>query len=363
MMTRISFLSTGRRRTMSLRGLFVSLVLSANVAAAGAPATPALATTKAEVRAVSLSWPAEALVEAVHQATLAAQVPGRVVDVRVDAGDKVKQGQLLMRIDEREATQAAAGATAQAAAAEADRVNAQAAFERTKNLFAQKFVSQAALDQAEATWKGARGRAEAAKAGSGQAATAKSFTSVTAPFSGIVAQRLTELGEMAAPGKPLLTLFEPGGLRVVANIPQYRVAEVRKNLKARIEFPDSGRWVDGAKVEVLPTADNQTHVVRVRVTLPADAAGVMPGMFARAHFVIGTANKLVVSQKSILRRGEMSAVYVVDAQGGIALRQVRLGENLAGDLVEVLAGVAAGENVALDPIQAGIRLKSEGARG
>ena len=346
---------------MCRRGFFLSLALAAHLAVAGAPANPALVTAKAEVRAVSLSWPAEAVVEAVRQATLAAQVTGRVMDVRVDAGDKVKQGQLLMRIDEREASHAAAGATAQAAAADADRVNAQAAFERTKNLHAQKFVSQAALDQAEAAWKAARGRSDAAQAGSGQAATAKSFTSVTAPFSGIVAQRLTELGEMAAPGKPLLTLFEPGGLRVVANIPQFRVAEVKKNLKARIEFPDSGRWVDGVKVEVLPTADNQTHVVRVRVTLPADAAGAVPGMFARAHFVIGTANKLVVSQKSILRRGEMSAVYVVDAQGAISLRQVRLGENLAGDLVEVLAGVAAGESVALDPVQAGIRLKQGGA--
>lgn len=361
MMTRIPSLSISRRGTLFRRGFFVSLAFAANLAVAGTPATPPLATAKAEVRAVSLSWPAEALVEAVHQATLAAQVPGRVMDVRVDAGDKVKQGQLLMRIDEREAAQAVAGATAQAAAADADRVNAKAAFERTKNLYAQKFVSQAALDQAEAAWKAASGRADAARAGSGQASTAKSFASVTAPFSGIVAQRLTELGEMASPGKPLLTLFEPGGLRVVANIPQYRVAEVRKNLKARVEFPDSGRWLDGAKVEVLPTADSQTHVVRVRVTLPADAAGVVPGMFARAHFVVGTANKLVVPQKTILRRGEMSAVYVVDANGGISLRQVRLGENLAGELVEVLAGVAAGENVALDPVQAGIRLKQGGA--
>ena len=359
MMTRLSSPTAGCRQF--LRGLPLILACAAGLAM-GAPAVnPPLATARAELRPMPLTWPAEGEVEAVRQATVAAQVAGRVMDVRVDAGDKVKAGQLLMRIDEREARQALAGATAQAAAADADLVNARAAHERTKNLFAQKFVSQAALDQAEAGWKAARGRADAARAGSGQAATARSFASVTAPFAGVVAQRLTELGEMAAPGKPLLTLFEPGSLRVVATVPQYRVAEVKKNLKARIEFPDSGRWVEGVRVEVLPTADSQTHAVRVRVSLPADAAGAVPGMFARVHFVVGNASKLVLPAASILRRGEVSGVYVLDAKGGIALRQVRLGEALSDGLVEVLAGVAAGETVAVDPVQAGIRLKQGGA--
>ena len=359
-MTRYSSQFASYRRTLIVGALLGTIASTSGMAMAATPEATSLATVNADIRTVPLTWPADAVVEAVRQATMAAQVPGRVVDVRVDVGDKVKQGQLLMRIDEREASQAQAGATAQATAANADLVNVRAAYERTKNLFAQKFVSQAALDQAEASWKAARGRADAAQAGSGQAATAKSFTSVTAPFAGVVAQRLTELGEMASPGKPLLTIFEPGGLRVVASVPQYRVAEVKKNLKARVEFPDSGRWVEGVKVDVLPTADSQTHTVRVRVSLPADALGAVPGMFARVHFIVGNASKLVLPAASILRRGEVSGVYVLDAKGGISLRQVRLGENLPDGLVEVLAGVASGEKVAVDPVQAGIRLKQGG---
>lgn len=314
-----------------------------------------------EYREVHLTYPAEALVEAVSQATVAAQVQGRVVQVRVDAGERVKRGDLLMRIDEREATQAVAGSEAQVAQAQAQLVNARSTFERTRNLYAQKFVSSAALDQAEASYKAAQAQLEAALANRGQTSTIRSFTAINAPIAGVVAQRHTELGEMAAPGKPLITLYDPKGLRVVANVPQYKLAEVSKSLRAKVELPDTGRWIDALAVTVLPVADARTHVVRVRATLPESTQGVLPGMFARVHFVVGKARKLLVPSRAIVRRGEISAVYVIDEQGMPALRQVRLGEPVDGTATEVLAGVAQGERVALDPVRAGIELK-QGAR-
>ena len=108
-------------------------------------AVPALATATVELREIELTYPAEAVVEAVRQATIAAQVPGRVVEVRADAGDSVKQGQLLMRLDAREAAEGYA-------ASQATFVNARANYERTKNLYEQKFSSKAALDKAEADY-------------------------------------------------------------------------------------------------------------------------------------------------------------------------------------------------------------------
>lgn len=340
-----------RRGWLSVLGL--SLSLGVGVAAVASDSLP---TALVEMQEVALTYPAEAVVEAVRQATVAAQVRGRVVEVPVDAGYKVRRGQVLVRIDERETAQAAAGAEAQAAAAGAGLVNARTNYERTKHLFAQKFVSQAALDQAEAVYKSAQGQADAAKAGYGQAATISSFTAVTSPLNGVVAQRLVEPGEMAEPGRPLVAVFEPGTLRAVANIPQYKVADVRRHLKAKIEFPSTGQWLDGAKVEVLPTADFQTHAVRARVIL-GEGGGAMPGMFARVHFVVGQAKKLVLPGKAVLRRGEVTAVYVLNAQDKLSLRQIRLGENLTDGLVEVLAGISAGEKIVLDPVQAEIRLK------
>jgi len=321
-----------------------------------------LATAKVELREVELTYPTEAVVEAVKQATVAAQVQGRVVEVRADAGDRVRQGEVLMRIDEREANQAVAGADAQLAQAQANLANAKATYERTRNLLAQKFVSQAALDQSESAWRAAEAQVRAAAAGKGQAGTVKGYTTVTSPLTGIVAQRHAEQGEMASPGKELITVFEPGDLRVVASVPQYKLAEVKQTLRARVELPESKRWIDAVSVTVLPTADARTHSVRVRIDLPDDVQGVVPGMYARAHFFTGKARKLVVPAQAVLRRGEVSAVYAIDEKGGLQMRQVRLGETVAGEAVEVLAGLSAGERVALDPVKAGMQLAQFNAK-
>jgi RND family efflux transporter MFP subunit len=260
----------------------------------------------------------------------------------------VKQGELLMRIDAREAAENSASTQAQL-------VQAKASFERTKNLLARKFVSQAALDKAEADYL-------AAKAGAGASGASLSHATVTSPIAGVVAQRLTELGEMASPGKPLIIIYDPKSLRVVASIPQYKLAAVKQGLKAKLEFPETGQWIDATRVEVLPTADARSHTVTARLYLPDNIQGVIPGMAARAHFVVGSAKKLTVPPKAILRRGEVTAVYVVDAQNQPRLRQVRLGEATGNGDIEVLAGLGGGERVSLEPIQAGLQLKRPAAK-
>ena len=322
----------------------ISLLLYLALGAwSGLSMAQALVTATVELREVDQTYPAEAIVEAVRQATIAAQVQGRVIEARFDAGSRVKAGQVLMRIDEREAVQAQAGAQARL-------VDARAAFERSKSLLAQKFISPAAVDRAEADY-------QAAAASAGQARTVTGFATIRAPFAGIVAQRHTELGEMAEPGKPLITVFAPNSLRVIASIPQHKLAAVRQALRARIEFPETGKWVDALSVEVLPTADAQTHVVRARAYLPDRLPGIIPGMFVRAHFVVGKARKLQLPAAAVLRRGELTGVYVIDEKALPHLRQVRLGEASSGGDIEVLAGLDAGEKVALDPVKAGIVLK------
>ncbi len=308
--------------------------------------TPDVPTTSVvvQLREVDLSFPVEATVEAVHQATIAAQIAGRVLEVRVDAGQRVKQGELLMRLDAREA----AGSDA---SARATLEQARVAYERTKNLHAQKFVSQAALDQATAAWQAAQGTAASSGAG-------LSHGSVTAPFAGVVAQRHVEPGEMAAPGRPLVTVFDPKGLRVIASLPQYKLAELKKAGRARIEFPETGTWVDAVRVEILPTVDARSHTAMARLYLPEKIEGVVPGAYARAHFAIGQVRKLTVPPVAVLRRGEVTAVYVLDEKGGARLRQVRLGEAVSGGELEVLAGINPGERVSLTPLKTGIELKA-----
>jgi len=343
--------------------ILLAALAAAGLAACGeAPAPKPAAkgegfkTAAVELRDVELTTTAEAVMEAVRQSTVSAQISGRIVDLRFDVGDYVKKGEVILRIDERSATRALEASEAQVLEAQAALANARAQFERSKQLLAQKFISQAALDQAEATYKAAQARVAALVAGAGQAATERSFATVLAPYSGVVSARHVELGEMAAPGRPLMTGFDPSTLRVVANVPQAQVAAIQAGGKARIEVPSLGRWVDVKAMTIVPAADPRTHTTRVRLELPADVRGVYPGVYARAHFVIGKAPRLLVPRAAVVRRSEVTAVYVVDEQGRARLRQIRLGS--AGDeaSVEVLAGLKPGERVALEPVKAGMTL-------
>ncbi len=332
---------------------------AAALAMASAPlfAGAELATAVVDVREVDQTYAAEGVVEAVRQSTVAAQVPGRIVELRVDAGQAVVKGQVLARIDEREAAQAAAASEAQTARAEADLANARVNFERTRKLVEQKFVSQAALDKALADYQSAQAQSAAARAGALQAGAAKSHTVITAPFSGIVAARQAELGEMAVPGRPLVTLYDPREMRAVANIPQQSVAEVRAHALASVELPSLNQWVKGKSVTVLPSADARTHTTLVRVDLPEAVKGAYPGMFARVHFATGRTRKLLIPARSLVYRSEVAGAYVVGDKGEIRFRQLRLGEPAGEAGIEVLAGIARGERVALDPVAALAQLK------
>lgn len=318
-----------------LCSLLMSLALAASVAhGAYAPRTQRVDLTDTAATVV-----VDATVEAVRQAVIAPQVSGRVLEMRVDAGDRVKAGQVLARLDSREAAQGEAAARAQL-------IQAQAQRERTKSLLEKKFVSPAAMDKAEADYLAAKAVAE-------QAGVGASHGTLVAPIAGLVAERQAQAGDMAVPGKPLLTVFDPRSLRVVAALPEQRLSALKGPLKARVEFPDTGRWIDAAKVELLPTADFRTHTATVRATLPEGTEGILPGAYARLHLLIGQVKKLLVPASAVVRRGEVTSVYVIDAQGAPHLRQVRLGEARA-EGYEVLAGINAGETVSLEPIKAGM---------
>lgn len=333
--------------------LALTLCLPAGGAAFGADPSPSV--IKVAPADVSQSYVAEGAVEAVRSATVAAQVQGRILEASVDAGSRVAKGQVLMKIDAAEVVQVVAAAKAQVAQAEANAVNAKAQYERTRNLTQQHFLSQAALDQAQAANLAAQAQLRAAQAGLQQAMTSQGYTAITAPMAGLVSDRLADPGDMAQPGKPLVNVYDPSALRAVADVPESRIPALRQaGLKAKVEFPESGRWVDGVVVTVLPASDARTHTVQIRVDLPADLQGVRPGTYARVHFATGEAARITIPASAVLRRSELTGVYVADGKGGWSLRQVRVGETRADGQVEVMAGLKGGEEVATDPVKAGL---------
>jgi RND family efflux transporter MFP subunit len=314
-----------------------------------AQSLPAIATV--ELREVTDTPAADAMVEAVRAATVSAQIAGNVTRYYVDAGDRVKRNDLLVRIDTRETDAQVAAGAARVAQADAQLAQSRLNYDRTKKLLESKFVSQAAFDKAEADLKGAQAELQAARAGETQAVTARSFAEVRAPLDGVVTRRLAELGELASPGKPLLELHDPTALRAVAAIPQFVLPRIAGATEATVLFPLLAKRVGATRVTVLPAADARLLSTQVRADLPRELPpGVVPGTVAKVLLPAGKVTRLVMPADAIVRRGELTGVYVVGADGRVALRQIRVGEQDEDGAVEVLAGLRAGERVQLDPL-------------
>lgn len=344
-----------------LGALLLGMALGAHAADAAAvqdAPPPPLATAPVTLGGAAETSGFDGVVQAVRQTAVAAQVAGAVVSLDVKAGDVVRPGQVLLRIDARAAEQTAAAGAAQVQAARAAQEAATRDFERQKQLFSKNYISQAALDSAEAQYKATQAQAAAQLASAGAARTQSGFYVVTAPYKGVVAEVSVVLGDMAMPGRALLTLYDPAALRVSAAVPQAVAARLAPGQAVQVDLPGAATArITPVKTQWMPTVDPATHTLELRLDLPAGLSGVTPGMFARAWLPVAGAPeaRLYVPARAVVRRAELTALYVLGADGRAMLRQVRLGRG-QGDTVEVLAGVSAGERVVLDP-QAAARLR------
>lgn len=285
----------------------------------------------------------DALIEAVFQSTVSAQTSGRITEVLVDVDDFVNKGDVIVRFRDKEQR-----AALKAADARTD--EAKSAFTRMQELLGKKLVSQAEFDKAKAGLKAANAARE-------QAQEQLEHTVVRAPYSGIVVKRNVEPGESANPGKPLMTGLSLESLRAVANVPQAHIDTVRQLQRARVILPgEAAPSVEGTKLTISPFADAASHTFKVRVDLPTGRHGVYPGMFVKVAFVIGETQSLLLPEAAVVHRSEVTGVYVLKGES-IRFRQIRIGKKLEGGQVEVLAGLDAGEEVALEPIRAGVMLK------
>jgi len=333
------------------------LLVSAGVAHADngkvVPRPGTAATVEVRMKDVDDVYAADAVIEAVRQATVAAQLSGAVTQILVDAGDRVKKGQVLARIDTRETDAQVAAGRASVAQADAQLTQARLNLERTRSLLDKNFVSRAALDQAESNFKAAQAAADAARAGNAQADTARTYAELRSPIDGVVTRRLMEPGEIAAPGRGVVAVHDPSALRAVGNLPQFVLPKAAGATRATVELPQLGRTLTATRVTILPAADARLLSTQIRADLPAgDMPGVTPGAAAKILVPIGRTRKLVVPESTLIRRGELTAVNVLAADGRQQLRQVRVGSAVADGGIEVLAGLTDGERVLLNPLAA-----------
>lgn len=292
----------------------------------------------------------EGHVEAVQQTTLAAQVPGLIQNLHVQAGQRVRAGQVLLRIDGAAAKQASVAANEQLNIARAD-------VQRKRKLHAKGYISQVALDHAQAMLKAAQAQAVASRMQS-------NFYTVKAPYAGVVSRVMVEQGETAMPSRPLLHLYVPDNLRVIAAVPASVADASIKQDGVKLLFSGIAQPILAKKVELLPTVNPQSLTRQIRVYIPqAYVSKIVPGSFARV-WVSKQAQKapddsqqtdlpprFLIPADAVVRRSEVVGVYVVDANNRPRLRMVRLGQK-HGNQVEVLSGLEQGERIAQNPLHA-----------
>ena len=340
-----------------LLGVAGALAMCGANTAAMAQGAMQVATIPVQTRSVGSGFELDGVIQPVKQSTISAQASGRIATLAVKAGDRVRAGQLLATVDDRETQTGVQRSQAQVAQAQAELRNAQANFERTRDLQAKGFVSSAALDTADSQLKSALAGRDQAGAGARQSALAQGFTRITAPFDAWVLQTHSEAGDLAVPGKPILTLYAPLPLRAVVQVPVSRSGVAASAAATEIQIATTAggtQWVRPVSSSRVPTADPVSQTIEWRLELSTDAAkSLLPGQQVRVRFTGGEAMRVVVPASAILRRGELTAVYVATASG-FALKAVSLGSDHGADGIEVAAGLNVGDRVALDPVKAGL---------
>ncbi len=299
----------------------------------------------------------DGVAEAVNAGTVSAQTSGRVIEVNFDVDDFVEDGSVLVRLENRAQKAAVAQAEANLKAAQSKNADALKEYNRIKGVYAKKLVSKADMDRATAALQQARAGVEAATAALEQAQQELDYTEVKAPYNGIVTERLIEVGETAQPGKPLMSGLSLDTMRVTVDVPQNLVDSIRAERKAQAKI--GNQWVPAADVTVFPVADPRSDTFKVRLRLPEGLEGVFPGMYVKVGFVAGAQKMVTVPLASVVFRSEVVGVYVVAEDGKVYFRHIRVGSSAGPDRVAVLSGLQEGERIAVDPVAAGILLKSQ----
>ncbi len=315
-------------------------------------------------------------VKARKSATVSSKLMGVIQAFKVNEGDRVKQGDLLVVLDERqvaaqlnqaqaalaEAKKAESGAISARAAAEAGAQQARLSYARNQTMLAGGAITQetfetvdarhkqaqAALAQAEAMVEAARFRIEQAQAAVDAATVAQKDARIMAPFDGEVTAKLADAGSLAAPGTPLLTLEQAGGYRVDLVVPETVIQSVRTGEPVDVRISAIGEAsITGTVSVIVPSADQNSRTFIVQVNIPT-AESLRSGMFARVPLTVGEQKTMRVFRSAVVRKGQLTGVFIVDEKGTARFRLIRTGRSY-GEQVEVISGLQDGARLVVDP--------------
>lgn len=339
------------------------------------PSPVTVTTAAAAITELPAHYEATGTVTARNSTIIAARTMGYVLDLRVNLGDRVRRGQVLATLDAREtktASEAAAAARDEVssaipeadsaiAAAQAQYDLAAATHRRMQDLLAKKSLTQQEFDEANARLQAAQAQLRMAQARRRQldarlaqteqaiqsASIQTSYTSITAPFDGIVAAKNVELGALATPGQPLLTLERDGAYQLEAAVEQSRLFALRPGQTAQVFIDGKPEPLTARISEIVPTLDPATRTGTVKLALPA-SPGLRSGLFGRAQFEDAPQKVLTVPASAVREQGQLQAVFVVEnnvARSRLVTLGRRAAQRQPEDRIEILSGLKEGEKV------------------
>jgi RND family efflux transporter MFP subunit len=286
---------------------------------------------------------------------VASRVMGTVTAVTVRAGDRVKAGQLLATIDDRDIAQKVRGAEQAFEAARQGRTMADLTYQRYRKLHDEKALARQEIDQIETQKKTADAHFEQAKAGLEEARVWQDFTRITAPVAGVITDRRVDPGSMAVPGIPLFTVESDGGFQLEAAVDESLSGAVQVGTNTSVTIDTLSLKTSGKIIEIVPAVDPATRTFLVKIAL--SDKGLKSGLFARVRLPRGEREAILVPQGTLVEKGQLTGVYTVDTREIVTYRLVRTGKTFEGG-VEILSGLNAGERI----ITAGLEKAVDGSR-
>jgi len=283
-----------------------------------------------------------------REVTLSAEVGGVVESYNADIGDRVKNGQILVRIDQTDYRLALKEAEANLEVSQARLDAMEKSFERSKNLLTRNVISQNAFEQSEADFKASRASVAHGKVLVEIAKERLDKTRVSAPFSGLIASRMVEKGQTVGAGKPVMTLVDLGTMRV-------RVYLTERDY-VHLDWEDPVSVIIGASPESIfkgridrigIKADERTNTFEVEILVENSNLFLKAGMTAKVQLTTAVIHKaIMIPQSAILYRKDRKEVFVVDPDQKAHVREVETGRS-EGALIHILKGLITGDKLVI----------------
>jgi len=278
---------------------------------------------------VATHYMASGTVTSDHRVSISTRLSGYIRDMQVREGEKVKVGQVLLRIDPVNAKQALIQA-------KADLSNAKAEKLRYESLLKAGAVTSQQADKVKLRYQVALSQVKQAK-------HQLSYAKVVSPVSGVVVEKRMAQGDLAAVGMPILSIEDPSNLLVETYVSEQFVGQIHEGDKVDVEISSLNQSFHGTVRQVVQAADPVSHQFLVKIALPS-VADIHPGMYAQAGFHTGVRKALLLPVAAIVSRAGLHGVYVMDDARIIHYRQIRLGQKKS-EMIEVLTGLHAGEHI------------------